>query len=76
MDPDLPLYAQLIFVYDKALKFNAELIRSKHDPHPVCISCKCRIIKSTWSPQVKETRCVAQANSEYEIPFVDVIYYE
>jgi hypothetical protein len=77
MEYDKPLHSQLIFIYDLAVKHDPSTIRAKDDPHPVCIVCKCKIIRSTWSAQVRETRQVSKPSGEYEIPFVvDVIDYE
>ena len=76
MDYDEPLYTHLVFVYEEAIKYKPELVRAKDDPHPVCVNCKCRIIRSTWSSQVRETRRVSKSAREYEIPLIDVIYYD
>lgn len=76
MDYDKPLGSQLVFIYELAIKYEPSETRAKDDPHPTCIVCKCRIIRSTWSKQVRETRRVSKPSGEYEIPLVDVIYYE
>ena len=38
-----------------------------HNTHPVCIECKCRIIKSTWSERIRRNREVAVASVPWEI---------
>lgn len=74
MRDDIRLLDQLIFIYEEAIKFGDR--EHGECPPPVCIECKCRIIQSAWSDQVKETRRVVHHYDNYEIPIVSSIDYE
>ena len=51
---------QLVFNYEKALQWRRETKETGQDdvylPHPVCLQCMLRIIRSTWDEQTYRSR--------------------